>query len=310
MTTSKSVFGSLCMKILLFLIVPTWGMLGQSNATETILQSFTDSYKTDPMAVTATFGIKVGEQWWHVTSTRVQEGYAVGKSGQYTFHNYGPHEVELHQGPLPGAGWYFEFADEETLQKIYDQSLTTATAAAKSRGSDIVPVNIRGTAGYQDRISDDALGYVVMEHFWKRGDVEITRFSRDASMPTHGVAHVGLYTMKDKRIGWFSIGPDEAANDEPDLDKGQVPNLFIITNGRGRAVLGEDEVELEPGMSVFVGPFVKHVIFNPYEEPLEGIIVLFGDNIDFARGKSYGDFLEQQLSFYDSYEQSIKDIER
>ena len=113
--------------------------------------------------------------------------------------------------------------------------------------------------------------------------------------------------MKDKRIGWFSIGPEEAANAERGMDKGQVPNLFIITNGRGRAELGDEVVELEPGMSVFVGAYMKHVIYNPYDEPMEGIIVLYGDNIDFARGKSYGDMLEMQLEFYESYERSIED---
>ena len=171
-----------------------------------------------------------------------------------------------------------------------------------------MPLNIRGTEGYDDNIRDDALGYMVLEHFWKKGDVEITRFARNSSLPTHGVDHVGLYTMKDKRIGWFSIGPDEAANDDPGLDKGQVPNLFIITKGRGTAILGDDRVDLEPGMSVFVGPYLKHVIFNPYDEPMEGIIILFGDNIDFARGLSYGDFLEQQLEFYERYDQSILDV--
>jgi len=280
---------------------------GQSESTESILQSFVDSYVHDPMAMTATFGIKVEENWWHVSCTRKQEGYAVGKNDQFTFHNYGPHNVQLHQGQPSEPGWYFDFASEETLHKINDQSLTTATATAKSRGSDVVPLNILATDGYQGSIKADALSYMVMEHFWKKNAVEITRFSRDASMPTHGVAHVGLYTMKDKRIGWFSIGPEEAANAERGMDKGQVPNLFIITKGRGRADLGDEVVELEPGMSVFVGPYMKHVIYNPYDEPMEGIIVLYGDNIDFARGKSYGDMLEMQLEFYESYERSIED---
>ena len=111
--------------------------------------------------------------------------------------------------------------------------------------------------------------------------------------------------MKDKRIGWFSIGPQKAANAERGLDKGQVPNLFIITKGKGRAELGDNEVELRPGMSVFIGPYVKHVLYNPYDEPLEGIIVLFGDNIDYARGKSYLDLLEAQHEFYQQFDLSI-----
>lgn len=111
--------------------------------------------------------------------------------------------------------------------------------------------------------------------------------------------------MKDKRIGWFSIGPEQAANNERGLDKGQVPNLLIFTKGKGRAELGDDTIEIKPGMSIFIPPYTKHVIFNPYNEPLEGIVVLFGDNIDYARGKSYMDFLEQQHNFYESYDVSI-----
>ena len=145
-----------------------------------------------------------------------------------------------------------------------------------------------------------------MEHFWKKDAVEITYFTRDASLPTHGVDHVGLYTMKDKRIGWFSIGPEQAANTERGLDKGQVPNLFIITKGKGRAELGEGVVELEPGMSIFIGPYVKHVIYNPYDEPMEGILVLFGDNSDYVFGRSYMDLLEDQHKFYGDYDKSLE----
>ena len=53
-------------------------------------------------------------------------------------------------------------------------------------------------------------------------------------------------------------------------------------------------------MSVFIGPYVKHIIYNPYDEPLEGILVLFGDNIDYARGQSYLDFLEREYAFYEA----------
>ena len=43
--------------------------IGQET-TESILQSFAESYKSDAMALTATFGIKVGDDWWYVESTR------------------------------------------------------------------------------------------------------------------------------------------------------------------------------------------------------------------------------------------------
>ena len=289
-----------------WLIIGSYAINAQKLTIESMLQEYVESYMTDPMAHTVNFGIKVGDQWWYVESRRKQEGYQVGKKKQYTFHNFGPHEVHLYPGMPSTPTWYFDIADVETLENFYNQKWTASTASAKSRGSDKVALEIRDMEEFTSGIKEDALVYEVMEHFWKRDRVEITRFSRDGTLPTHGVDHVGLYTMKDKRIGWFSIGPDQAANAEKGMDKGQVPNLFIITKGKGQADFGDGPVELEPGMSVFIPPYMKHVIYNPYDEPLEGIVILFGDNIDYARGQSYMDFLEKQHDFYKSYDVSIK----
>ena len=159
--------------------------------------------------------------------------------------------------------------------------------------------------GFDSSHGDTALGYTVMEHFWKKDAAEVTRFSRASSLPSHGAAIVSLYTMKDKRISWFSLGQEEVANGDHRLDKGQCPNLFIITKGKGKAQIGEEQIDLEPGMSVFVGPYVKHVLYNPHPEPLEGILVLFGDNIDYAKGQSYLTFLERQNTFYTDNESEV-----
>ena len=274
----------------------------QNNSIPEMLQNYVASYQNDHMAQSVSFGIRVGEDWWHVASQRKQSGYLVGKNKQYTFHNFGPHDVTLKMGKPSIPTWYFHFAAKEVLDNIYTKVWTAASASAKSFGTDVVGLNIRDMDGFKSGIGDVAIAYEVMEHFWKKDAVEITYFNRDGSLPTHGVDHVGLYTMKDKRIGWFSIGPEQAANAEHGLDKGQVPNLFIITKGKGRAELGDEKVELKPGMSVFIGPYVKHVLYNPYDEPLEGIVVLFGDNIDYVKGKSYLDFLEEQHEFYKSYD--------
>jgi len=299
-----------CTLLLFCFLSPTAMTIHAQESTQEILQHFVDSYKADHMAQTVLFGIRVGEDWWYVSSKRKQTAYAVGKKKQYTFHNFGPHFVTLHSGQPDAPTWYFHFANQEVLNNIYKKKWTASTASAKSFGSDVVGLNIRDMKGFRSGTKEEAISYEVMEHFWKRDPVEITYFTRDASLPTHGVDHVGLYTMKDKRIGWFSIGPEQAANAERGLDKGQVPNLFIITKGKGRAELGDQEVELKPGMSVFIGPYVKHVLYNPYDEPLEGIIVLFGDNSDYISGKSYLDLLEEQHEFYEHYDSNTSEVKK
>jgi len=284
--------------ILLVGVISIQSMVAQTQSTEEILQSFVESYKTDPMAITATFGIKVGNDWWYVTSERVQEAYKAGKNKQYTLHNFGPNKVELHKGMPTTPTWYFSLADRATLDNINQKVWTASTAAAKSTPADVVALDILDMDGFTSSQKNTAIAYQVIEHFWKKDAVEITHFSRDESLPSHGAEIVSLYTMKDKRIGWFSLGKEETANGERGLDKGQVPNLFIITKGKGRAQLGDEEFDLEPGMSVFVPQYVKHVIYNPYDEPLEGILVLFGDNVDFAFGQSYPDLLDATYDFY------------
>ena len=276
----------------------------QNTSTESILQSFVDGYKNDPMAMTATFGIKVADDWWHVKVQRKEEPYAVGKQNQYTFHNYGPNEVSLQKGKPSVPSWYFTLADRETLDKINEKVWTASTASAKSTPADVVAMDIQDMEGFKSTQHETAIAYLALEHFWKKDAVEITKFSRDGSLPSHGAEIVSLYTMKDKRIAWFSIGTEEVANGDRGLDKGQVPNLFIITKGKGKAQIGDEEIILEPGMSVFVGPYVKHVIYNPNKEPLEGILILYGDNIDYALGQSYMSFLDEEYAFYGKNEKA------
>jgi len=273
-------------------------MLKAQESTEEILQSFVESYKTDVMAMTTSFGIKISEEWWTVDVKRIEEAYPVGKQKQYTFHNYGPNEVSLSKGAPSSPTWYFRVDDRSVLDKINNKIWTATTAAAKSTPADVVAFDIEDMEGYQSTQQATATAYLTMEHFWKKDAVEVTNFSRDSSLSSHGASIVSLYTMKDKRISWFTLGTEEVANGERGLDKGQVPNLFIITKGKGKAQIGGEEIDLKPGMSVFVGPYIQHVLYNPYEEPLEGILILFGDNIDYALGQSYMDFLEKEYAFY------------
>lgn len=159
-------------RLVLFYLASVIGILSisaQEKTTEEILQGFVESYKTDNMAHTINFGVLVGDDWWHVKSNRKQTGYAVGKKKQYTFHNFSPHEVTLHQGKPNLPTWYFHFSNKEVLDNIEEKLWTASTASAKSFGSDVVGLNIRDLEGFKSGIKDDAIAYEVMEHFWKKG---------------------------------------------------------------------------------------------------------------------------------------------
>jgi len=289
----------------LILIVPGATAMAHSSdeASEAeiaeIIQALADDYTNDPMAIDSTFGIRLDDYWWTITVKRVQEAYA--PNDRLTFHRSGPHDVNVRNGMPEKPTWYFHIASLHVLNLIATGKVNAGTAAAQSFDSDQVGVEIEEMDGFKMGTDDSAEMYLALSHFWSKGNPEITTFGRDESLPSHGASIVSLHTMKGCRIGWFSIGPEETANEDPRLDAGQVPNLFIITSGRGRALLADQEVEIEPGMSIFVPQYTKHVISNPYDEPLEGIMVLYGDNSDFAFGTSYPDYLKDLNEFHGNY---------
>ncbi|WP_305983037.1 cupin domain-containing protein [Roseivirga thermotolerans] len=291
--------------IMLHGVMVTAPVFGQS--ADAMIRDYVQAYADDPMAMNAYFGIKVEEDWWTVKVERNERGYLVGKSQKYTFHEMGPHNVSVEKGKPSRPTWYFHCPDMSTLRSLYTNELTAGTASMRTRESDPQPLfGVADMEGFSSGQGETALAYLTMEHFWKKGNGEVTPFGRDKSMETHGAMMVSLYTMKDKRIGWFSLGQMEVANAEEDIQSSQVPNLFIITSGKGKAVVNGEEMDIDKGMSFFVPPYIQHKLYNPYEEPLEGVLVLFGDNIDYVWGQSYIGFLEQEYAFYQENETRVK----
>lgn len=275
--------------------------MSDAEEAHAIIEALAEDYRTDPMAIGGSFGIKLGENWWTVAVERAEEAYNPETAQHLTFHRVGPHRVTLTRGAPAEPTWYFEIASIDVLRLIASGEVNAGTAAMQSFGSDQVGVETRAMEGFEMNSGAEGELYVALSHFFTTGVPEITRFSRENALETHGVGAVALHMMKGFRVVHFNIAPEEAANEDPRLEFGQVPNLFIVTSGRGRALLGDDEVELEAGMSVFVPHYVRHVIRNPYDEPMEGILVLYGDNSDFAFGTSYPEYLEAQNDFHRDY---------
>jgi hypothetical protein len=88
-----------------------------------ILQGFVESYRVDPMALTTVFGIRIGDDWWHVRSVRRQKPYPFRE--QFTFHHLGPHEVTLHEGPPEKPTWFFSMPDRSVLENLKREVLET-----------------------------------------------------------------------------------------------------------------------------------------------------------------------------------------
>lgn len=270
--------------------------IAEANA---ILADFAEDFAHDHMAIDVTFGIKLDDKFWSVDVQRKETSSA---RGRLTDHAFGPHKVTVSEGAPARPTWYFEIADMNVLRLIASGEVNAGTAAMQSFGSDEVGVETRDMEGFASTSGDEADLYLVLSHFFTKGKPEVTYFSRENSLETHGAMATSLHMMKGFRVAFFNIAPQETVNEDPRLEFGQMPNLFVVTSGKGTLISDDGPMVLKKGMSVFIPQFVKHQIVNDGDAPLEGLLVLYGDNSDFAFGTSYPTFMQDLNDFYRQYE--------
>jgi len=263
-----------------------------------VLERLAADYRNDPMAISGSFGIKLADRYWSLTIDRKETS---SRRGRLTDHEFGPHDVTLANGKPADPTFVYIIANMDVLRLIADGKVNAGTAAMQSFGSDQVGVETGRMKGFEMTSGAQAEMYHHMSHFFTTGIPEITYFGAANSLETHGAQMTALHFMKGFRIGYFTMQPQQTVNADIRLQKGQMPNLFIITKGRGIGYLGDQEIELEPGMSVHVAPFVRHEFTAVGDEPMEGIVVLYGDNSDFAFGTSYPAYLEDLYEFHGDY---------
>ncbi|WAT19273.1 cupin domain-containing protein [Aurantiacibacter sp. MUD11] len=271
----------------------------ESERVDAILREFVADYRNDPMALNSRFGVKLGQEWW---SVEVRRNETASARGRLTDHSFGPHDIVLSRGAPEQPTWYFEIASLDVLERIASGEVNAGTAAMQSFGSDRVGVETRDMDGFASTSGDEGDMYIALSHFFTKGKPEITRFGRDNSLMTHGAQATALHMMKGFRVMHFSIGPQEVANDDPRMEFGQMPNLFVVTSGQATLYSDDGPVEITEGMSIFIPQFVRHRIVNDGDEPLEGILVLYGDNSDFAFGTSYPTYLEDVNAWHRDYQ--------
>lgn len=155
-----------------------------ADRNEDILRRYVEDYRSDPMLVNARFGIKVGEQWWHVASRK-------GAQGQ-------PNEVVLSSGQPAQPTWFFVVESAQYLQRLDRGEVTFGTLAGKAQQSDKVPMDADFMPGFTPDARTPGSNFYedftrVSFHFWYRGNPEVVPFARQALRNIHGVDSTALY---------------------------------------------------------------------------------------------------------------------
>lgn len=233
------------------------------DSAEAILRSFADDYARDPSLRRATFAVSLDDDaWWTVTAEPANDG--------------GEARVRVDRGhpAEPSLAFWLHYP---TLVAIHRGELNALTAGARGLASDPALLSFGATKGFA--MTPDAIETLqsVAFHFWTPGGPEIIPFDTTRTRRVHGTDAVLLYYQPGFRSGWFSMKPGQHANADPRLQVNPFPTLLVITKGRGAGRVGGREMVLGEGHAVFIPAGTTHEFWNPFDEPVEGLLLMFGD---------------------------------
>jgi mannose-6-phosphate isomerase-like protein (cupin superfamily) len=237
----------------------------RARPAEAILQSFVEDFRqdrarTEPM----TFGVRVREEgeWTIVVSGR--------KPGARET------DVVLRPG-LPPTPSFLYTVDLPTLQRIDRGELTALTAMGRARSSDPTPMDLELMPGYEPTPTFFAQVIPFTFHFWTRGVPEVIPYGKAHSRAVHGGNMAVFYYQKGFRSAWVQIEKGQHINEDPADQVNDFPTLLVGIRGKALARIGGQEVTLQEGQALFIPAGVSHEFWNPYEQPAEAILLMFGE---------------------------------
>ena len=235
-----------------------------AESVEDTLRAYAEDYAHDPMLHDVTFGIQIGEtDRWHVVATE-------GEKGQ-------PGNVQLFPGFPEQPSWYFWFEDMDAFNAVAQGKMNAGTAMAKAFSTDSTPMDVEAMEGFQPDQEFVANMMRTLFHFWNRGIPEIIPFDEGKTRFTHGSDVTIFYYQPGFRSAWFSIKPGHHVNEDENSRTNPFPSMMVFTRGEGTAIIGEEEITVREGQTLFIPPEISHQFLNRSDAPLEGVLLMFGD---------------------------------
>jgi quercetin dioxygenase-like cupin family protein len=239
----------------------------QVRSAEAILRSYVEDFRSDPAAADPmTFGVRIkgesGGEWGVMIEGRQDA------SGDY--------DVKLRDG-LPSTLAILYTLDLDTLQKMDRGEINALTAMGKARADDPAPMDIEFMDGFQPGADFFARFIPFTFHFWTRGFPETVNFDKEHSREVHGAHMVVFYYQQGLRSAWAQMEKGQHVNADPKDQTNPFPTMIIGIKGKAVGKIGGKEGVMQAGQMVFIPAGVSHEAWNPYDEPAEIILLMFGE---------------------------------
>ncbi|MEM6378953.1 MAG: cupin domain-containing protein, partial [Bacteroidota bacterium] len=88
---------------------------------------------------------------------------------------------------------------------------------------------------------------------------------------------VVFYYEKALRTAWYRVLPQERVREDPREQAMPFPMMIVAIKGTTKGIVGDKELELAEGNTIFIPPFTHHKWWNETNEPTEAILIMFGE---------------------------------
>lgn len=242
------------------------GAAAADRTTEKILKDMARDYRHDATVEDFVVGFDVDGERWLLTAKRNESP---------------PHKVELSSGfpDYPIAYWSMS---AETLRRL-DSGMTGETATQRARADDPRLMFLDRTENFPAFMFSSEYWAQMMEfkvHFFAKGVPEIVPLGEEYAVDSHGARIAGIHYAPKLSVFWLHIRPGDKVNDEADMETNPFETIWIATKGKTKVLVDGKERDFEEGNVLFIPKDVTHKFWNPYESPMEGVMILFGPGLN------------------------------
>ena len=156
-------------------------------------------------------------------------------------------DPEIVEGSMdPDVRFYTTRPVFDSIQ-LGEADIFSLTARAKM--TDVRPVNFEIFTEEKAALIWE-VGKAMLTYLFTPGRIKVKRLSQELAGEAHGAHPIPLVYWDGMRFSWIYLKRGEVLNVEGERDPW--PQLFVILKGRGRAVIGDEEFDVEPNRVVYV----------------------------------------------------------
>jgi mannose-6-phosphate isomerase-like protein (cupin superfamily) len=182
--------------------------------------------------------------------------------------------VDLQQGRHDAPAMTISMS-EDTLGRIYRGSMTALTAGGKASGAEVAPLEVEFQTDAEQLVDPKGAMLGFIQHFFMRDRPERILLGEEHSRVVHGAHVIALYYASGFRSAWYKVKDGQRLNEPGDTNP--FPQAFVIISGRGRAKIGDAEVDVRSGESYYIPADSDHVLWPAPGESLEVIWFAWGE---------------------------------